>query len=155
MYSLQSIKPFIFSYTWQFIEVYTVKISTISCLAYSIEEARAELLSTLKKIESLAAEKKKAEDKIKKLYKIQQTLTTENGHQISKQIDCIKQELKQKFPSVNDYTGGYGTRVNDYDSNLQVIYYEKSTNKEITTTLDVMISTTEPKIEPVRVVTFT
>jgi phage-related protein len=155
MYSLQSIKPFIFSYTWQFIEVYTVKISTISCLAYSIEEARAELLSTLKKIESLAAEKKKAEDKIKKLYKIQQTLTIENGHQISKQIDCIKQELKQKFPSVNDYTGGYGTRANDYDSNLQVIYYEKSTNKEITTTLDVMISTTEPKIEPIRVVTFT
>jgi uncharacterized protein (UPF0335 family) len=155
MSSLQSVKPFIFSHTWQFIQVYTEKISTISCLAYSVEEARAELLSTLKKIESLAAEKKKAEDDTKELYKNLRTTTAEKGHQISKQIDCIEKELKQKFPLVNDYTGGYGTRVNDYDSNLKVMYYEKYTNKEITTTLDVMISTTDPKIEPVRVVTFT
>lgn len=145
----------ILSHTWQFIEVYTEKISTISCLAYSVEEARAELLATLKKIESLADEKKKAEDEIKELYRIQQTLSIEKCYQISKQISYIEHELKQKFPVVNDYTGGYGTRVNDYDSNLKVMYYEKYTNKEITTTLEVMVSTTDPKIEPVRVVTFT
>jgi len=155
MSSLQSVKPFISSYTWEFMEEYTRKNSTISCIASCVEDARTEILTTIKKIESLADEKKKAEDKIKELYKIQRTLPKEKSEEALRQIYDIECKLKEKFPQVNDHTGGYGVRVNDYMSELNVTYYEKHTNKEITTTLGELILTVEPRIEIAKFVTFT
>jgi uncharacterized protein (UPF0335 family) len=155
MSSLQSVKPFISSYTWQFMEVYTQKNSSISCIAFSVEEARTELFSTLKKIESMADEKKKADDEIKELYKIQRTLPKEKSEEALRQIYNIECKLKEKFPPVNDYSGGYGMRANDYFLDLNVTYYEKHTNKEITTTLGELILTVEPRIEMTKFITFT
>ncbi len=155
MSSMESIKPIMFSYTWQFMEEYTEKTSTISCLAFCVEEARVEILSTLKKIESLEDEKKKAEDEINKLYRIRRTQSKEEAEQTFKQIFELEQALKKKFPKLNDYTGGYGIRVNDYDSDLKVLCYEKNTNNKITIALDALISTIDPKIELAKFVTFT
>jgi hypothetical protein len=161
MSSLQSVKPFISSYTWQFTEVYTQIFSSVSCIAFSVEEARTEILSTLKKIESMADEKKKADDQIKELYKIQRTLPKEKSEEVLRQIYNIECKLKEKFPPINDYSGGYGMRANDYFLDLNVTYYEnnndndKHTNKEITTTLGELILTVEPRIEMAKFITFT
>jgi hypothetical protein len=155
MSSMQSVKTFISSYTWQFMEVYTQKNSSISCIAFSVEEARTEILSTLKKIESMADEKKKADEQIKELYKIQRTLPKEKSEEVLRTIYDIECKLKEKFPQVNDHAGGYGMRANDYFLDLNVTYYDKHTNKEITTKLGELILTVEPCIKMVKFVTFT
>jgi hypothetical protein len=155
MSSLQSVKQFISSYTWEFMEEYTRKNSTISCIASCVEDARTEILTTIKKIESLADEKKKAKDIIKELYKIQRTLPKEKSEEVLRTIYDIECKLKEKFPQVNDHAGGYGMRANDYFLDLNVTYYDKHTNKEITTKLGELILTVEPCIKMVKFVTFT
>jgi F0F1-type ATP synthase beta subunit len=155
MSSLQSVKPIFFRYTWQFRELYTDKISSISCNAFSTEEARIELLSTLKQIESIADEKKKVSDEINKLYRIRQTQSTEEKRITLNKIQEITKSLQQKFPQVNDFTGNSGIPVHDYSSDIKVIYYHKYTNEEITTTLATLISTIDPVTEYSRFVTFT
>ena len=155
MTSLQTVKPFFFRYTWQFRELYTDKTSSLSCIAFSTEEARMELLSTLKQIESLAHEKKTIEDKINKLYMIRRTQSYDESAFTMNQIFELMRTLQQKFPPMNDYAGGHGIRANDYNCDIKVIYYRENTSEEVTTTLGTYISTIEPVIESARFVTLT
>ena len=155
MDSLQSIKPIFFRYTWQFREFYTDNISSISCMAFSIEEARNEIFSTLKQIENIADEKNKVDEEINALYRIRRTQSNEESECTLDKILKLTQSLEKKYHQANDYTGHNGIRINNYHSDLKVIYYQKYTNEEITSTLATLISTIEPKIEYARFVTFT
>jgi hypothetical protein len=155
MNTLQSIKPTLFRYTWQFRELYTDKTSSISSMAFSIEEARIEILSTLKQFEANAEEKKKIDDEINTLYRIRQTQTKEEKAKTLNKILELTRSLQEKFPLVNDYTGNSGVHVHDYNFDLKVIYYHKYTNEEITTTLSKLIFIVDPIVEYARFVTFT
>jgi hypothetical protein len=153
--TLESIKPTFFRYTWQFRELYTDKISSISSMAFSIEEARIEILSTLKQFVNIADEKKKIDDEINALYRIRATQTREESDKTLNKILDLTRSLQEKFPPVNDYTGNSGIHVHDYNFDVKVIYYHKYTNEEITTTLSKLIFIVDPVIEYARYVTFT
>ena len=155
MNTLESIKPIFFRYTWQFREFDTDKISSISCMAFSVEEARFELLSTLNQIENLSDEKIRVENQINTLYRILQTQSKEEKDFTLKKILELTRRLQEKFPPVNDYTGSSGIRVNDYNCDLKVICYDTHTSEEITTILSKMIFIVDPIAENARYVTFT
>lgn len=153
MNTLHSIKPTFFRYTWQFRDLYTDKISSVSCIAFSVEEARSELLSTLKQIENISDEKKKIEAEINSLYRIRMTQSKEEKDVTLDKICKLTRTLRDMLSQVNDYTSNSGIRVNDYSCDLKVIYYHN--NAEITTTLSTLISTNEPFIDSAKFVTFT
>ena len=155
MNTLESIKPTFFRYTWQFRELYTDKTSSISSMAFSIDEARIEILSTLKQFQDIADEKKKIDDEINALYRIRPTQSKEEKDKTLNKILELTRSLQEKFPPVNDYTGNSGVHVHDYNFDLKVIYYHKYTNEEITTTLSKLLFIVDPVIEYARFVTFT
>lgn len=148
--TIESIFSKVFNYTWHFTE--GESLASLSCIAFSVEEARKNLLTSLKQIDDLAEEKKLVKEKIKELYKKYNydvdrapKLSLEEYKKMLEESQQLQTELWNKLPQIDNNTGAYCTRLIDYGLAMKI--------EDEDVTLGEFISTTEPtvkKILPIR-----
>jgi hypothetical protein len=143
--SIESLFSNVRRFTWSFLDGFNP--SSVSCLAFSVEEAREKLLSYLTQIESLQDEKISVEKQIEELCE------NDTYSQVRPRILQLREELHQKLPEIDENTGSYCTRVIDYSRTMEVTTYKSSEHTVMT--LEDLISTTEPTVQKVNLVSFT
>ena len=143
--SIESLFSNVRRFTWSFLD--GSNPSSVSCLAFSVEEAREKLLSYLTQIESLQDEKISVEKQVEELCK------NDTYSQVRPKILQLREELHQKLPGIDENTGCFCTRVIDYSRAMEVTSYKSSEHTDMT--LAELISTTEPTVQKVNLVNFT
>ncbi len=129
-------------FTWQFDDGFNP--SSVSCVAFSVEEAREKLLSYLTQIDNLQEEKISVQKQIKNICK--QSEYSMN----TPEVQQLRKELHAKLPPIDDETGCFCTNVIDYGLRMEVIYHKTGV-----LTLGELISTTEPSVYKFNCVMFT
>ncbi len=141
--SIESLFSNVRRFTWSFIDRFNP--SSVSCVAFSVEEAREKLLSYLTQIETLQEEYKRVEEKVDELLK------TASYTAVFPEITQLREEFEQKLPGIDDNTGNFCTRVTDYSHNMLVT----TRNTHLDVTLGELILTTEPTVQKVNIASFT
>jgi lantibiotic modifying enzyme len=141
--SIESLFSNVRRFTWQFNDGFNP--SSVSCVAFSVEEAREKLLSYLTQIESLQEEKKRVDQQLFDLW------NTDTSYWVmAPELNRINNELLKKLPPIDDKTGCSCTNVIDYGLHMEVTY-----NKTEDLTLGELISTIDPLVEKFNCVMFT
>ena len=144
MQSIQSLFSNVRRFTWRFMD--NENPSQVSCIAFSVEDARERLLQYLQQIESLQEEAKIVDQQIDTLYKMNSFAA------VRSEVDQLRGELEQKLPPIQDNTGCFCTSVFDYSRHMEVHYINGSVWQEMT--LQELISTTDPQVYELCLVSF-
>jgi hypothetical protein len=148
MSAQQSIESFfsnVLHFTWKFEDGFNP--SSVSCVAFSVEEAREKLLSYLTQIESLQEEKNSVQKKSDELYE-------QNEFFVARpEVQRLQKELYAKLPPIDDNTGCFCTSVMDYSRHMPVHHYKSG--EQLNLTLGELISTKDPDVRKFRPVSFT
>ncbi len=143
--TIESLFSSVRRFTWQFDDGFNP--SSVSCVAFSVEEAREKLLSYLTQIDNLQEEKISVQKQINNLCKQSEySMNTPEVRQLQK-------ELHAKLPPIDDKTGCFCTNVIDYSLHMQVEYHKNGEHFHLT--LGELISTQEPSVEKFNCVMFT
>ena len=140
--TIESIFSQIRRYKWQFIDGFNP--SSVSCLAFSVEEARGKLLAYLEQIENLYDEKERFDKEVQDLYK-----TEDCSQSLCSKISELRMSLRKKYPLIEENTGCYCKSMDDYSRSMKV----DSGIEEIT--LEELITTKEPLVSEIALVEFT
>ena len=163
MQSFESLFSNVHRYTWQFSDGFNP--TSLSCIAFSVEEARSRLLQYLQHIESLQDEKESVDQQIDNLYKkmskpdnndanyASMFYESENNDAIHAEVRRLRDELSQKLPLIDNNIGCYCRDVFDFTPHTELPNPKGSELPEIT--LGEFISTTEPKVKKVSLVSIT
>lgn len=143
--SIESLFSNVRRFTWSFLDGFNP--SSVSCVSFSVEEARETLLSYLTQIESLHDEKISVEKQVEELWK------SDTYSHVRPNILQLREELHQKLPGIDQNTGCFCTQVIDYSRTMEVTSYKSSEHTVMT--LAELISTTEPTVQKVNLVSFT
>jgi hypothetical protein len=147
--SVESMLSRVKNITWAFTDV---DVETyVSCLAFSVEDARQRLLSYLVQIESLQDEKNALQEKSDALWQ-QVTDKTLGIMEAEEQVQLLSKQLLEKLPPIRNRTGYNCTPLLDYTRSMEVVFF---TGKEaITTTLGEMIANNTPSVHDIYLTTF-
>ncbi len=145
MQSIESLFSNVRRFTWHFID--NENPSRISCIAFSVEDARERLLQYLQQIESLQEEAKIVDQQIDTLYK------TNSFADVRPEVDQLRGELKQKLPPIENNIGCFCTQLFDHSRHMEVNYVNGGVWQEMT--LQELISTTDPQVDELCLVQFT
>jgi hypothetical protein len=145
--SIESLFSNVRRFTWTFTDVFNP--SSVSCIAFSVEEAREKLLSYLTQIETLQDEYKRVEEQIEQEYK------TDSYTAVFPKILQLREEFNQKLPGIDDNTGCYCTRLIQYSPSMEVTVYKSSEKTNINITLGELISSMDPTVKKMNIASFT
>ena len=147
--SIESLFSNVRRFTWSFIDRFNP--SSVSCVAFSVEEGREKLLSYLTQIESLQDEYKRVEEQIQSV----RLHDSESYTAGLPKILQLREEFNQKLPGIDENTGNFCTRVIEYSRSMEVTVYKSSEKTNINITLAELISTMDPIVQKVNLVSFT
>jgi uncharacterized protein (UPF0335 family) len=143
--SIESLFSNVRRFTWRFID--NQNPSRISCIAFSVEDARERLLQYLQQIESLREEKQCVEEQIDILYK------TNSYTAVRSEVTQLRNQVEQKLPLIENNIGCFCTPLFDYSHHMEVNYVNGGIWQEMT--LQELILTTEPEVVEIGLVQFT
>ncbi len=140
-------------FTWLYTHVAVP--SSISCLAFSVEEARKRIISHLVKIESLADENNSVKKKCEEIWQKvkEKELSQSEAKKLTRQLE---NELDKKYP-VFDSTIAYEygcPPVKEYNRSMDISSYLYDRQTYVNITLGEMILTIEPCVSEIRLVEF-
>lgn len=143
--TIESLFSSVRRFTWHYYDGFNP--SSVSCVAFSVEEAREKLLSYLTQIDNLQEEKISVKKQIENLY-------NENEYSFSRsEAERLQKDLNAKLPPIDDNTGCFCTNLFDYSVQMEVEYSKNGEHSHLT--LGELISTIEPNVEKFNCVTFT
>jgi hypothetical protein len=138
--SIDSLFSSVRRFKWSFTDGFNP--TSVSCIAFSVEEARERLLSYLAQIESLQEEKKLVDQQVSALLK------TNTYSVVASEVTRIEAELFKKLPPLDNNTGCFCASVFDFSRHMKICDY---TN----VTLGEFVSTTAPTEHRVNLVDIT
>ncbi len=138
--SIDSLFSSVRRFKWSFTDGFNP--TSVSCIAFSVEEARERLLSYLAQIESLQEEKKRVDEQVSALLK------TNTYSVVASEVTRIENELFKKLPPLDNNTGCFCASVFDFSRQMKFCDYTDMTLGEF-------ISTTAPTEHNVNLVDIT
>jgi hypothetical protein len=145
MQSIHSLFSSVRRFKWNFVDIFNP--THISCVAFSVEEAREVLLQYLTQIESLQEEKNILDHQIEDLY-------NKNSYDaVRSEVAQLREQLDQKLPPIENNIGCFCTSLFDYSRHMEIHHVNGHKEwKEMT--LEELILTTEPTVEEFKLVSF-
>jgi hypothetical protein len=129
--------------------------SSVSCLAFSVEEARERLVSCLIQIESLADEKDSVERQCREIR--QKAGCEDSWNPDPETVRLTKQlteQLNLKYPSFDFDHGWNYVPVQEYSRSMVVGYIDPTIRQYVDITIGDLILTTAPDVEEIRLIGF-